>query len=428
MPPLTPTEIIAEALQQELMNRTYDVPILVVYPRHRSHSAVMALILRDLANKIYYYPLREEDTSIRIMLGNLVNDMQFPVDFGGKTRAAVQQSNEPADWAAAFAADLSTLRSDPFIVTLDEMDRLNYNVAEVDAFFRALPQYIPSNAQVMINGRELYRQPWNDLILDGFAAALGDNLALNAGIFAESAERGQIEFYALSGHARVLSDGRQIRSWDGSLPRNLCYYFIDHPMVTRDEIFKVFWPHLGVKEATNVFHVTKRKISEKLEYEITAYSGGFYVPSPRVNILYDAREFEKQIEDALAGPENLAPAKWYRAVQLYRHPFLDGLNMPWMLEKREKLRNHFAQALIGLGKMHRALGEIERALGYFRRAVSEKPDREDVHRDIMQLYHQIGRKEAIAQQYHNLEEILQRELKISPSQETRELYEFLLNN
>lgn len=418
----SPTETIAAALQEELMTRTHEVPFLIVYPRHRSHSAVMAVVLRDLAHKIYYYPLREEDTLLRTMLGNLVDDMQFPTDFGHQTRQALQESNAPQDWAAAFAADLGALRSDPFIVTFDEMDRLNPNVVEVDSFFRALPQYMPPQAQIMINGRELYRQPWNDLILEGVAAALGDNIALSAGIFTETADRGQIEFYALSGHSRVLSDGRPVRSWDGSLPRNLCYYFIDHPMVTRDEIFRVFWPHLGVKEATNVFHVTKRKISEKLEYEITAYDSGFYVPSAGVNILYDAHEFEVQIEEATNGPENLSSAKWYRAVQLYRHPFLEGLNMPWMVEKREKLRTMFAQSLIGLGRMHSTMGETERSLGYFLRAVNEKPDREDVHRDIMNLYYQMGQQDEIHNQYRVLEETLHNTLGIAPSNETKELY------
>ena len=41
-------------------------------------------------------------------------------------------------------------------------------------------------------------------------------------------------------------------------------------MVTRDEIFETFWPGLPTKEATNVFHVTKRKISERLGYELTS--------------------------------------------------------------------------------------------------------------------------------------------------------------
>jgi DNA-binding SARP family transcriptional activator len=383
----------------------------------------MAMVLRDTADKIYYYPLREEDTSLRMMLEDLVDDMQFPVDFGEQTRAALSQSDNAEDWAAAFGNDLDALRSDNYVIILDELDRLPPGSPDVDVFFRSLPQYVPSQAQLMINGRELYRQPWNDLILEGHAASLGDNLALNAGIFTETAERGQIEFFSLSGNSRVLSDGRHIKSWDGSLPRNLCYYFIDHPMVTRDEIFKVFWPHLGVKEATNVFHVTKRKISEKLGYELTAYSSGFYVPSPRVNILYDAREFEKQIEEALAGPDNLAPAKWYRAVQLYRHPYLDGLNMPWMVEKREKLRNDFAQALIGLGRMHRGLEEPRRALGYFLRAVNEKPDREDVHRDIMELYHEMGQTEQVIEQYETLKQILKNTLNIEPAQETRDMYE-----
>jgi two-component SAPR family response regulator len=144
--------------------------------------------------------------------------------------------------------------------------------------------------------------------------------------------------------------------------------------------------------------------------------------------MYDAREFEQQIEGALTGPDDLAPAKWYRAVQLYRHPYLERLHMPWMVEKREKLRNSYAQALIGLGRMHRALGEPERALGYFFRAVAERPDREDVHRNIMNIYHEAGRTKDVVAQYKLLESILKRSLNITPSVETRALYELYTSN
>jgi DNA-binding SARP family transcriptional activator len=422
---LTTTERIAEIKVEHLVERVYDAPVIVIYPRHRSHTAVMGLVLRDINTSIYSYPLREEDTTLRTMLRNLTTDPQFPHDFGEETRSAIDSTDAPEEWATAFAADLGRLRSDGFVIVLDEMDRLKADPVAVDRFFRELVPHIPSQAQFLINGRELYRQPWNDLILDNYAMAAGDNMAIGEGIFNEPGERGQIEFHSLSGHSRILSDGRHIKSWDGSLPRNLCYYFINFPMVTRDEIFDIFWPHLGVKEATNVFHVTKRKISEKLGYEITAYSNGFYVPSPRVNVLYDAREFEEMVEQALSGSEELAPARWYRAVQLYRHPYLEGLNMPWIVEKREQLRDSFAQALIGLGRMYRQLNEPERALGYFLRAVSEKPDREDVHRNIMQLYYDSGRKDDAVVQYKTLESTLKRKFNITPSQETRALFDRL---
>ncbi len=428
MAELTITENVADLMYKEIQSGVHDAPILVMYPRHYARNALIALILRKTKNQIYYYPLREEDTTLRKMLGNLVNDAQFPSDFGAQTTSALKKNESPQSLAEAFAADLKSLRKDQYFLALDELDRIPRDSAELDSFFRVLAEKLPKNVRILINGREMFRQPWNDLILNGLAATIGENNAVENGIFREPAQRGQIEFYSLSGSSRLMSDGRAVHSWDGSLPRNLAYYFIDHHMVTRDEIFRIFWPHLGVKEATNVFHVTKRKISEKLGYEITAYSGGFYVPSPRVNIMYDAREFEKQIEEALAGPDDVAPAKWYRAVQLYRHPYLEGLDMPWMLEKREKLRNDFAQALIGLGRMHRALGELDRALGYFLRAVAEKPDREDVHRNIMTIYHEQGRIKDVQAQYKLLESTLKRTLGIAPSTETRAMLELYTSN
>ncbi len=428
MAELTITENVADVVYKEIQSGVLNAPILVMYPRHNARNALLALLLRQTKSQIYYYPLREEDTTLRKMLGNLVNDAQFPTDFGGQTTSALKKNESPQALAEAFAADLKALRKDQYFLAIDELDRIPRDSAELDGFFRILAEKLPKNARILISGREMFRQPWNDLILNGLAATIGENNAVENGIFREPAQRGQIEFYSLSGSSRLMSDGRAVHSWDGSLPRNLAYYFIDHHMVTRDEIFRIFWPHLGVKEATNVFHVTKRKISEKLGYEITAYSGGFYVPSPRVNIMYDAREFEKQIEEALAGSDEVAPAKWYRAVQLYRHPYLEGLDMPWMLEKREKLRNDFAQALIGLGRMHRAMGELDRALGYFLRAVAEKPDREDVHRNIMTIYHDQGRIKDVQAQYKLLESTLKRTLGIAPSTETRAMLELYTTN
>lgn len=419
------SEYLVEAGKNQILDGIDEIPILVVYPRNRNRNPLMSLILSEAPGTVYFYALSDEDETLKLMLANLVEQAQFPHDFGNETRNALDNSSDPRDWAVAFASDLSKLRSDAFILTLDELDRLKPDLQNLDAFFRALAPNLPSQAQIMVNGREMFRQPWNDLILDGFAVAVGDQNAVKSGIFTESADRGQVEFQSISGQSGIRSDGRYIRSWDGTLPRNLCYYFIDHHMVTRDEIFDIFWPHLGVKEATNVFHVTKRKISEKIGYEITAYSNGFYVPSPRVNVLYDAREFETQIEEAISGPEELAPAKWYRAVQLYRHPYLEGVDMDWVVEKREQLRNGFASALIGLGRLHSRLNETDRALGYFLRAAAEKPDREDVHRNIMQLYSELDRTKEIVAQYKTLESVLKRKLGITPSQETRALYEVL---
>ncbi len=234
--------------------------------------------------------------------------------------------------------------------------------------------------------------------------------------------QGQIECYTLTGQARILSDGRAIYTWDGALPRLLAYYFIEHPLATRSEIFDVFWAHLGIKEATNVFHVTKRKISEKLDYELTTYQNGFYVPSSKIRILYDAREFEQLVEEAAVAPDDVARATWSRAVQLYRHPYLNGWDMLWIVAKREKLRSDYVQALTALGRCHRQ-PDPQRALGFFLRAVAEAPAREDAHQEIMALYCAFGQLDAAIRQYQTLQQTLKRHCNLTPSPETQALYD-----
>jgi two-component SAPR family response regulator len=293
----------------------------------------------------------------------------------------------------------------------------------VARFFKALPAKMPSHIQLVLNGRLIDVQPWNDLIHAGRAAVVGNESALGPGIYGDDPKRGQLEVLALGG-GHVYIDGRPVTSWDGSLPRYLFYYFVDHTMVTRDEIFSIFWPDMPIKEATNVFHVTKRKISERLGYELTSYSGGFYIPSPRLTVHYDVRVLENCIDRAVEF-EDEAPALWYQAIQLYRDDFLPNVRAPWATTRREALKNKYARALIGLGRYHRGLNEPDRALGYLLRALREKPDWEDVHQDVIMLYYQMGRRDDAINQYKQLEKSLMRMFNIKPGKETRRLYELI---
>jgi len=208
----------------------------------------------------------------------------------------------------------------------------------------------------------------------------------------------------------------------------LFYFFVDKAMVTRGEVFEAFWPELGVKEATNVFHVTKRKISEKLGYDLTNYENGFYVPNTRINRLYDVEIFEQHIEQALnAVNDEEAEEHWSKAVQIYRGQFLKEVRMDWAKQRRLQLRDAYAQALISLGRIYSDHNDLDRALGYFIRAIGEKPDREDVHREVMSIYAQQGRRDAVESQYKMLEKMLKETLNIKPSQETRDLHKQLVS-
>ena len=170
------------------------------------------------------------------------------------------------------------------------------------------------------------------------------------------------------------------------------------------------------------FHVTKRKVSERLGYELTSYSGGFYRPSGQMKLHYDVANFEQAVKEARDATKLTTPDIWYRAIRLYRSEFLHNIDMPWISQRREDLRLTYAEALIGVGRLYKALGDLDRAISYYLRALRQVPQREDIHRDVMTLYDSQGQRDKAVAQYRVLADTLRRTLNITPSKSTKALY------
>jgi len=421
------TESLATNAAEAVYHTTKDYRIVAFYPRHRQHGALLSLLHQYYDDLMYYYTFNEADSDLKSFIWNLSHDPMFPIGFGNSTRFALQTSYSPEDWGIGLAEDLATLHDEHIILLLEGFDVLPKDDSNQKEFFVGLAENLPNNIQIFVSGRELRRKPWVDLADSNLAIFLGDDDADGGNLFEEPALRGHLEVYALSGGSRVLVDGRFVTAWEGSLPRNLFYYFLDTARVTRSEVFEAFWPNLGIKEATNVFHVTKRKISEKTGYDITIYKDGFYTPNPQVERLYDVAIFEENFNLGMESSNDDEMEQYLsKAVEVYRGQFLKEVDMEWARQRRQNLRDMYTQALINLAQIYNNQGKDMLALNYYIRAIGEKPDREDVHRAVMQIYSDQGEIEAIKSQYSFLENILKESLDIEPSQETRELYETLL--
>src|SRR5204863_8076031 len=139
------------------------------------------------------------------------------------------------------------------------------------------------------------------------------------------------------GPGQALINGKRIDQWDGLLPRSLFFYFVDRGMITRDEIFQTFWPTLSIREATNVFHVTKRKISEILGFDLTVYWSGFYRISPDIDLHYDVIKFAENVQNSVIADDDEASPLLQHAIYLYRGLFLSTIEMPWSIARRNEL-------------------------------------------------------------------------------------------
>ena len=109
------------------------------------------------------------------------------------------------------------------------------------------------------------------------------------------------------------------------------------------------------------------------------------------------------------------------AIDIYKAPFLHTVNLDWVEARRKQLQMMYAEALIGMAYLQVAKRLWDRALGYFARALREVPQREDIHRQAMQMYINMGRLDDARNQYAILERLLKRKLAVAPSMETREL-------
>ena len=191
------------------------------------------------------------------------------------------------------------------------------------------------------------------------------------------------------GDGRVLLNGVEITRWDGLLPRSLFFYLVDRGMTTRDDIFGIFWPKLTVKEATNVFHVTKRKINEILGVNLTIYWSGYYRISPDLALSYDVMNFSQMVQDSGVIPDDQAKQLLSRAIWMYRGAFLTSLHTPWVENRRHALLQTYGEALVSLARLSQGAGESRRALGLYLRSALTNPHREDLVEHIMQLYDEL---------------------------------------
>lgn len=409
-----------------------DKKAVLIYPQSRCRNLFLAYFLRDAKATILYYRLPHDFSTLFQFLAALLDSLEDEWGtFATETRAALPR-RQAAAAADALAQDLHALDA-PGCKTLylDEMDRLAMT-NEAQIFFKTLVPQLGTDVRLVLNARVLDYDPWSYIVTAGEAAVVGTGHRSNDLMFTlGESPQPQLDVYGF-GQGRAFVNGRAIESWDGALPRNLFFYFIDKPHVTRNEIFQVFWPDLTKKEATNVFHVTKRKITERISrliqdghsYELTQYAGGFYVPSDKLVRHYDVQDFEDAVEQASRTLDEDAQAAHYRrAVTLYRAPFLRSVRLPWVQERREKLRLQFTEALTGLAALCQKAGDYPEALGYYIRALRQATQREDLYRNVMNVYWLLNRPADALEVYRTLEERLHQTLGVAPARETRALYE-----
>jgi DNA-binding SARP family transcriptional activator len=427
----------------DLINTAYEtfldqlkqVRIVLLHPQSRYRSVLVARLINDPAVKTFYYAMGPDDINLHAFITGITHDLasQHPT-FGRHVHMIPETAYDEENFSAnideilqTFAQDLREISDEPFLLILDEYDRSD-SADDVQRFIERLPIYMPENCALVINSRTLPRLPWVALISQNRAALLQDNEIIKNNFYGvENKDEGQLEIYAL-GPGFVLMENSYIDAWEGHLPRLLFFFALDRPVVTRSDICRAFWPDLNAEQAVNVFHVTKRRLHKALDMDVLVHEDGYYRVNPDIPVYYDVMEF---VEALMVGRnEECSPPEreeaWQKVLNLYRGPFLQGHSDPWIEERRHDFRAGYIEALINMSKVWEKRGKREQSLLLYKKGVGEDLYNEHIHREIMRLYSELGRRSESAAHFNKLTADL-KAVNREPEEETAKLHQSIMS-
>ena len=210
--------------------------------------------------------------------------------------------------------------------------------------------------------------------------------------------------------------------------QGLLAYLALHPgkAIPREKLAGLFWGERSDKQAQGSLRQTLTVLRKAL-----ASIGPSPLVVDRNSVELDLAIAEVDAVSFIRLIDAGAPSDLEAATALYRGDLLDGFGTrepafeAWLEQERRYLRELMAQALKGLLEHKTAVGAGDAAVATAQRLLDLDPLQEAVHRALMRLYAETGRRGIALQQFERCRDLLEAELGITPEPETVALYRAL---
>ena len=200
----------------------------------------------------------------------------------------------------------------------------------------------------------------------------------------------------------------------------------------REVVAESFWQDSAIDRARKSLNTTLWQLRNTLPQTQISQANVIAATPERIkinqeaNLWIDVASFEEKAKQGLADAvTERSPAligALEAAVALYQDDLLKSFYDPWVLSERERLRMLYLRCLTRLMEMHRQQHNLSTSIDYAQRILSVEPCREDIHRTLMTLYAESGRRAHAIEQYKVCRQILASELAAPPLDETEALY------
>jgi DNA-binding SARP family transcriptional activator len=189
--------------------------------------------------------------------------------------------------------------------------------------------------------------------------------------------------------------------------------------VARDSLAGMFWPDLEADTAAHRLHLAVAGARAALRKAVPGiegicYCGGAYAWSTLMHVESDAQRL--QVASLSGSVDDMRTA-----AALYDGEYLAGEKAEWMYPLRIRYANAYAIILERLAENAISRAQYGEALEYALRLVEVDRAHEGATRQLMRSFAAIGRRGAALEAYDALAAYLQQHLGITPSAETTQL-------
>ena len=265
-------------------------------------------------------------------------------------------------------------------------------------------------------------------------AKKADAAVLGAAVESVTAE---IEIRAF-GPFEILADGRPINA--EAFGRAKAVELVQRLVVAggkpiaRDQLIEALWPEVDPRRGENRFHVALNAARRALEpnggrnrWRLICRRGDSFYFNREASVNVDIWEFRRALDLARRTAAELRPfrdviAGYARAVDFYRGDLLeDQLFADWCADMRQSLRRDCLEALVLLANLFADDRDLDGSISVLRKALKIDPAAEDIHRSVIRMLWETGRRSEAREQYQRCKEILRTELGAEPLPETARL-------
>ncbi|MGH8077454.1 MAG: AfsR/SARP family transcriptional regulator [Lysobacter sp.] len=230
-------------------------------------------------------------------------------------------------------------------------------------------------------------------------------------------------------------EGEQAVAIAGRCASLLAYLALGHGRYfSRSELLGSLWPEHSSSSTAGSFNTALWRLRRLIERPPLKHGdlivcdrrGAIGLNGP-AGVWLDVDEFERLIAPGLAkAPELLSDGDiegLRQGVRLYKSDILLDITEDWALREREKHRRNYLNALGRLMQLATIQRDYTNGIRHAQAILDSDALREDVHRQLMQLFMLSGQRAQALRQFEHCRELLRRELAIQPMRETLALYQ-----